>query len=249
MGITFKDESQQSVEVKSYGFMIWTMFIWSALHVVYLVTRWLSNHALLSLDLMVLHHARVFILAIMGSCLLAGILKHRYGRVRAAKAVLPGGLKWRLFFAASCVFTFVAASLNAIKYNSFYPFVNFGNMSTILQKTWPIYFIIESLVNIDVVLLAVILAIVSTRTFGDYRRVRVFVGRKRVHESLFAIAWLCIGVFMIIVGDPFDRIMGIMYIISASIIIGKDHEDVKNFAFISDVFRPGGDITRSDAGT
>ncbi|MEX2683511.1 MAG: hypothetical protein Q6373_018185 [Candidatus Sigynarchaeota archaeon] len=236
MGITFKNESQQPVQERSYGFMIWTMFIWSALYVVYLVMRWLANLDIVSIDLIVLHHVRVFILAIMGSCLLAGILKHRTEQKRELKDVLPGGLKWRLFLAVSCVFTLIAATLNAIKYNSFVPFIDFGGSSRFLRESWPVNAIIECLVNLDVVILAILLAIMTTRTFDDYRCVRVFVGKKRVHESLFSIAWLAIGVFMILVGDPFDRMMGIMYIVSACIIIGKDHEDVKNFAFISDVF-------------
>nr|MDO8112484.1 hypothetical protein [Candidatus Sigynarchaeota archaeon] len=233
--IKLQDASRGAVRNKSFTIYIGTVLASIILYIIYLCIRFLYYYNVLPIPWGFVHHFRNSILLFMGCCFLATVL----GKLRK-KPKVDGrpkrSIPWMAFTAAIIVGTTIMGTLNTIKYNGLYPFIDFGDLFNLFYNDAWISSFIEFLVNLDVIMLALYLILSIPRVLDMYKGSisRVFVSGRRIHESLMATVWLLIGVTLILVSDFFDRILGISYIIIAAFLIGKDYEDVKNLDFLKD---------------
>jgi hypothetical protein len=133
--------------------------------------------------------------------------------------------------------TAVDSVLNGIKYNTFYPFIDFGGAHQFVWDTAWLSHLVGILVDLNVFLLVAYIVVKIPMAVHAVlpSMSRVYIFGRRVHESLFGFFWVIIAAILITYGDYFDGTIGIFYLVFGAFLIGRDYKDVKGLQFIKDL--------------
>ncbi len=183
---------------------------------------------------------RNVILVIVGVYLGAVVVINKNNRNANAAGVARNG-RVKAVVATILIYTVIVGILNTLMYNGLSPFLDVEALSLYMRNTPVINMTIETLVQVDAVAVSMMLVVIVPVIVDKYQASsaidRVYVFGHRVHESMIGLAWITIGVLLILISDYFDRIIGIFYLIFGAFLIGRDHHDVENLSFIKDMFR------------
>lgn len=240
--------------------LIWTQFSIIALNWLYCLFRWLKFIDLIATEEVWLGHFRnAIIIYTTLAVALAMVFVRKFELVRppAAPASSPGATpnappdvtsprRWRKFEIFVLVATAVLALVNTLKMNAFYPFVDFEPVPTFFRDRPALYQLVDRLVELDILLLIVYASLKIPMAAGALAGTfnRLYVGRWRVHESVFGLSWILVGSLFVLYGEFFDRVLGIFYLLLGAFLIGRDYVDVQKFKFVKGT-RPR---ERGDAG-
>nr|MDO8118022.1 hypothetical protein [Candidatus Sigynarchaeota archaeon] len=215
--------------------LMWAQICTICIYAFYIIIRWL--HAFGAIDGVywpLIHHFRNAILVVVG-LYLGGVVLASKKTKKAEKQGESNRKFLKALVSIVVAFTIFVGILNVAKHNGLSPFVELGELSAYMKATAWISVTVEILVQVDAVAISMMLVLIVPFIVDRYQERstirRVYVFGHRVHESMIGMAWIVIGVMLILVSDYFDRIIGIFYLIFGAFLIGRDHHDVKDLSF------------------
>ncbi|MHA1730416.1 MAG: hypothetical protein ACTSU5_00645 [Promethearchaeota archaeon] len=148
---------------------------------------------------------------------------------------------WRRFELSVFFSTLALGIVGSVRWNAFYPFIDFGESARYFRESsfWTVF--LDRAVEVDVLLLifyaSMKIPLAAGSLSGTFNR--LYIGKWRVHESVFGILWILLGSLFVLYGQFFDRVLGIFYILMGAFFMGRDYLDVQKFKFIKDASKPG----------
>ncbi|MFX0101230.1 MAG: hypothetical protein ACFFCS_16775 [Candidatus Hodarchaeota archaeon] len=242
MTVEFEEGGQLGpVKRKSSLFLIWVQFASLVLNCIYGALLFLSYNRIQEIDRLFMVNFRnflvIFLVVTIGSAM---ILNKRENPKKDERKPRNA---WKIFETIIFLITPVNAIMNAIKWNAFYPIIDMNPLSEQVRGNHPLSLTISILVEINTILFIIYLIFKLPKATDGLSRsfARVYIFKHRVHESLIGVIWILIGIlFISYCGDPFDRTIGILYILFGAFLLGKDYYDVKKFDFIKDLVKKRG---------
>ncbi len=263
MNVVFQDKNGAPVRHKAFEFFIWSIIVTTGLYIAYIIMLlmyYYTGYCMYNIvgdcycnptcvppivERSFLIQFRHVILAVM----VVGVLVSLHARNREAKHPDPannkedpdekstrpkGRPRWRLFSIILAVVTPITVTLYVLSW--YLPIFNFGESSTVIEGNLALYELINFLFNMNMLCLYMFLIVSLTSLIDSYKTMleKVFIFKRRVHKSLFALIWIPIAACMVRFGDIFDLVMGTCLLLLCAFMIGMDYKDVQNWKFIDD---------------
>jgi len=223
-----------------FVFIIRAFMVFMTITITYCIMLWLSKMPGFSFFEQnevnfFLHHFRNVLVLTMGGTMIIAIIVNKFRARGRARKILPR--QWGWFEAVIIIMTAIVSLINTIRGNTFYPFINFGEATFFFYRIPGLNALINMIVDLNVFLLiayvVVKMAVAIQSVPSSISHVYVF--NRRVHESLIGIIWVLIAAILILYGDYFDEVLGMLYLVFGAFLIGRDYQDVKQLKFIRDL--------------
>ncbi|HMF33397.1 MAG TPA: hypothetical protein VKK79_18370 [Candidatus Lokiarchaeia archaeon] len=227
--------NREHAKQSPFVLLVWFMILATAFNATYAACRWIATAQYFAIDPLFLGIFRNVVVVFMALSIFAGIWASRRDSPKQKNNQHPRA--WVAFEVVIITMTAVDAALSALKGNALYPVIDFSAAQQFIQNMDWLNRLIGGLVNLNIILLAVYIALkipIATGTATSYFN-RVYIFGRRVHESIIGLAWIVIAAVIIMYGDMFDRWLGIFYLQFGMFLVGRDYLDVNKLAFLKDL--------------
>src|SRR5271157_29552 len=146
--------------------------------------------------------------------------------------------RWVLFERSVAYLNIGVVIAQTIRFDVFQWIFSFGVVHEFISTNPFLGILLDRLTELALLCDYVYLCVKLPRIVGDLIGTfgRFYVGKWRVHESVFGLLWVMVGAAFLIFGtDGFDHLIGGLYILFGAFIIGRDYQDVRNFEFFEKV--------------
>lgn len=142
--------------------------------------------------------------------------------------------RWRRFERGLLIFLFIFTLVEIIRFDVFAFIGSFGPLHDFVEQNQVITWFLDRLTEGMFFVLAIYVLLKIPATVGELIGSfdKLYIGRWRIHESVFGLLWAVVGGGFVIFGlDGFDRAFGVLYILMGAIFIGRDYDDVRHLKF------------------